>query len=213
MWTASIRFNGVNALIGSKTSKYKIDVFSYPLSYFYEKNWIIVHIAGTMVGRSDKYKLLVEDLKKDPRVQNFELHEDFFIATIKEPRYTKCVYNKDIIHLRPTLTSSDGSELVTIGCFEKGPLTHIIKLLEDKYSGKLVFIQNKKVKSISIMKAHPDLTEKQKQAVVLAMKEGYYHSPRKIDIQKLAKISKLSYSTFQVHLRKAEEKLMPYFFE
>jgi predicted DNA binding protein len=47
----------------------------------------------------------------------------------------------------------------------------------------------------------------------LAIKNGYYSSPRKINVKELAKISKLSFSTFQVHLRKAEEKLIPYFFE
>ena len=55
--------------------------------------------------------------------------------------------------------------------------------------------------------------EKQKQAIELAIKRGYYTSPRKISLQELAKISKLSFSTFQVHLRKAEEKLIPFYFE
>ena len=53
----------------------------------------------------------------------------------------------------------------------------------------------------------------QKQAIELAIKNGYYNVPRKTSVEKLAKLSKLSFSTFQVHLRKAEEKLIPYFFE
>jgi predicted DNA binding protein len=50
-------------------------------------------------------------------------------------------------------------------------------------------------------------------AMELAIKNGYYHSPRNISVEQLAKLAKLSFSTFQVHLRKAEEKLIPYMFE
>lgn len=63
------------------------------------------------------------------------------------------------------------------------------------------------------MKVSPELTERQRRAMELAIKNGYYDSPRKTNIKKLAKISGLSFSTFQVHLRKAEEKLIPYYFE
>ena len=86
-------------------------------------------------------------------------------------------------------------------------------LFERKFDGQLLSIQNKKIKSISAIKVAPELTEKQKQAIELAIKRGYYTSPRKISLQELAKISKLSFSTFQVHLRKAEEKLIPFYFE
>ncbi len=47
-------------------------------------------------------------------------------------------------------------------------------------------------------------------AVALAAGEGYYTYPRKSDVQDLAKIAKLSFSTFQEHLRKAENKLIPF---
>ena len=59
----------------------------------------------------------------------------------------------------------------------------------------------------------PKLTNKQKQAMNLAIKHRYYDYPRKIDVQELAKLSKLSFSTFHAHLRKAEQKLLPYFFD
>ena len=63
------------------------------------------------------------------------------------------------------------------------------------------------------MQENPELTEKQKQAMNLAIKQGYYNYPRKISIEQLAKLSKLSFSTFHAHLRKAEQKLLPFFFE
>jgi predicted DNA binding protein len=63
------------------------------------------------------------------------------------------------------------------------------------------------------MTLHPELTDKQKTAIELAIKNGYYEYPRKIELKKLAKIMKVSYSTYQAHLRKAEKSLIPFFFE
>ncbi|MCK5025037.1 MAG: helix-turn-helix domain-containing protein [Nanoarchaeota archaeon] len=213
MWTAKIKFSGKGKLVGSKTLKYNINLFGFPLSYYYEKDWITVQITGTIFGKKEDKKRFIRELKKEARVINFESNNDFFIGTIQEPVYTKCIYNKDIIHLAPALISEKGYEIITIGSFQRQPLTKIINLFEEKYNGKLISIQQKKVKSISIIKMHPELTGKQKEAMTLAIKEGYYHSPRKISVQQLAKLTNLSFSTYQVHLRKAEEKLMPYLFE
>ncbi|MBI2449698.1 helix-turn-helix domain-containing protein [Candidatus Pacearchaeota archaeon] len=123
------------------------------------------------------------------------------------------IYNKDIIYVAPALISDQGYEIITVGCFDKIPLLKVVNVLEKKLNGELISIQQRKLNSISVMKIHPELTNKQKHAMQLAIKNGYYRSPRKIDLKQLAKLAGLSFSTFQVHLRKAEEKLMPYFFE
>ena len=213
MWVAKVRFSGEGTLIGSKTPKYKVNLFGFALSYFHEKDWIIVHITGTILGKEDNKKRFVKELKKEDRVINFELNDDFFIGTIKEPMYARDIYNKNIIHLAPALISEYGYEIITIGCFKREPLNKVIKILQKERKGKLISIQQKRIKSISVIKLHPELTGKQKQAIELAIKHGYYHSPRKTDLPSLAKLAGVSYSTFQVHLRKAEEKLIPYFFE
>ena len=213
MWVAKIKANEEGTLIGEKAIKYKINLFAFPLSYYYEKEGIVVQITGTLLGEEKDKKAFLRDLKGEKRVVNFELNDDFFIGIIKEPSYMKFVYNKEIIHLAPALISDKGYEIVTLGCFEREHLMKIVDILKEKYNGELISIQEKKVSSISIMKVHPELTKKQKKAIELAIKNGYYHVPRKISVEELAKLSKLSFSTYQVHLRKAEAKLMPYFFE
>jgi predicted DNA binding protein len=213
MWIAKLKFSSQNTLIGSKAEKYSINLFGFPLSFTYEKDWIVVHITGTIFGKESNKKLFLKDLKKEDRTINFEVNQDFFIGTIKESLYAKAVYNKDIIHIAPALISDKGYEIITIGAFNREILIKVAKVIEERYKGNLILIGEKKVKSISIVKIKPDLTDKQRDAIGLAIKNGYYHSPRKIDVKKLAKMSGLSFSTYQVHLRKAEEKLIPYFFE
>lgn len=213
MWVAKIKFSSKGTLIGAKAEKYGVTLFDFVLSYFYEKDEVIVHTAGTLFG-SDKNKMLfVNELKKEDRVLNFEVREDFFVGTIKEPSYTKQIYTKEVIQIAPVLISDKGYEIITIGCFKREPLIKIANILKRERSGNLISIQQKKIKSISVMRVHPELTKKQKISIELAIKNGYYHSPRNINVKNLAKLAKLSFSTYQVHLRKAEEKLIPYFFE
>jgi predicted DNA binding protein len=211
MWVAKVKIGIKGTLIGSKAKKYNINLFIYPLSYYYEKDWIIVHLAGTIFG--EKKKEFVKQLKKEERTVNFELKEDFFIGTIKEPRHLTEVYNKNILYLTPLYISDKEYELITIGSFQRKHLEKTIKILINKHNAKLISIQQKKIKSISVMTVNPLLTKKQKQAIELAIKNGYYEYPRKIELEKLAVLMKLSYSTYQAHLRKAEKKLIPFFFE
>jgi len=213
MWVAKIEFNEKGTLIGEKAIKYNVNIFAFPISYSYEPNWIIVHIAGTIIGEQNNIKKFFKELKKDKRVLELEIKKDFFIGAIKEPLFSKSAYNKEIIYISPAFISNEGLEIINIGSFNKKSLIEIIDTLEKKREGKLISIQKKKVGSISLMKIHPELTEKQKNAIQIAIKNGYYHSPRKIDLKQLSKIAGLSFSTYQVHLRKAEEKLIPFFFE
>lgn len=213
MWVAKIKYSSKNTLIGKRAYKYNVDVFGFPISFSEHKNKIIVHITGTIFGKEKDKKDFVKNLKKDKRTYNFELNEDFFIGTIIEPSFGKIIYNKDILHTQPAFISKEGFEKLTLGSFNRTALTKVINILEKKYGGKLISIQNKKIKSISIMNVRPELTEKQRKALELAIENGYYHSPRKIDIKQLSKLSGLSFSTFQVHLRKAEGKIIPYSFE
>ena len=205
-------FDGSKALIGSRTLKHKVNVFAFPLSYFYEKNYIILNATGILLGKEKNKKEFIKDFKKAERFVNLELNEDFFIMTIKEPIYAKTIYNKNIIHLAPALIDENGKETISIACFEKKQLSKAIATLEKAFKTEIYYIQEKKIKNISIIKQAPELTDKQKQAMHLAIKNGYYEYPRKTSIEQLAKISNLSFSTFHAHLRKAEQKLLPFYF-
>lgn len=211
MWVGKISFDGSRALIGKKALKHKVTLLVFPLSYTHKKNCIIVNMTGTIFGENKKS--FAKDLKKEARVINFELTNDFFVLTIKEPKFSSPIYNENIIHLSPVLINEKGLETTNVGCFNKKDINKAITTIEKEFYTKVHYIKEKKVKSISIMKMHPDLTEKQKKAMELAIKNGYYNVPRKISVQTLAKIAGLSFATFQVHLRKAEQKLIPYFFE
>jgi len=210
MWVAKIKINSEKTLIGSKAIKHNITMYGYPISSNVKKDGIYVHVAGSILGRAEDKKKFIKELKRDKDVLHFEEEADFILGQIKQPLKFKRIFNPEIIYLEPIIIKDDGYEYWTIGSWDKKELTDFIDILEKYREGKLLSIQQKKATSVSIIKAHPELTKKQRQAIELAIKNGYYSSPRKIDVKGLAKISGLSFSTYQVHLRKAEGKIMPF---
>jgi len=53
-----------------------------------------------------------------------------------------------------------------------------------------------------------DLTDRQLAALQLALEQGYYEQPRKTSLRELADRTAVARSTFEEHLRKAENKLL-----
>ena len=75
---------------------------------------------------------------------------------------------------------------------------------------KLFYLRQQRISNLMIYAMLPKLTEKQNNALILAIENGYYGYPRKVKLEKLARIMKISTSTYQFHLAKAEAKLMPF---
>jgi len=213
MWVAKIKLSGEKALIGSRAKKFNVSVSGYPISSFIKRGGIFVYLVGFVFGEERNKKRFIRDLKKDTRVLHLEGKGDFIIAQIKESLKVKAMYHHRIIHLQPVMINEEGFEFWTIGSWNRKDLEEFVKLVEKQYNGKLISIKQEKITNFSIVSVQPKLTNKQKKALELAIKYGYYEYPRKISLEKLAKMMNLSYSTYQAHLRKAEQKLLPFFFE
>jgi len=213
MWIAKIKLDSQKTLMGKNALENNVSLIGFPLSQYIQAPWIFVNLAGTIFGAEIDKKNFIKSMKNENRVVNIEANGDFIIATVKDPDYLHPFYDKGIIHVSPALISNNGYEVVTLGSFDRNKLMEIAEVLGKEYKAELLSIKRKKVKSLSIVKIGPELTKKQKDAISLAIKNGYYNVPRKTSVEKLAKLSNLSFSTFQVHLRKAESKLIPYYFE
>src|SRR3989344_3800652 len=173
MWTAKIKINGENALIGSRTKKFNVSVSGYPISFYEKKNGIYVYLIGFIFGEELNKKKFIDDLKKDKRVLYVEGKNDFFIGQIREPSKFRQIYPHRIIHLEPVMIKEDGSELWSIGSWNKQELANFIKLVKKTHSGQLLKIKQEEITNFSIISIHPELTTKQKKAIELAIKNGY----------------------------------------
>lgn len=210
MWVAKFKSSGEDTLIGSRTKKFNITATGYPLSYNKTKDAIYVSAAGLLFGEEKNKKKFIADIKKAKRMLKFEVKGDFVICLMKEDLEIEPFYNPSIIHLKPIIIAHDGFEYWEVASWDKKVLTDLIELIKRKFKGELFKLKQEKISNISILTIIPELTAKQKRALELAVKSGYYEYPKKIELKQLAKLMKVSYSTYQAHLRKAEKKIIPF---
>ncbi|MDP1695009.1 MAG: helix-turn-helix domain-containing protein [Candidatus Woesearchaeota archaeon] len=217
MWIARFRLRDEEDIYSPLCKKYKIDFLAKPHTH-YEKHGKINLIVGGIISGSeeDKQKFLVE-LKKDKRVKKVEIAHEFILIhaqhlSSREIQHEiKVFYNPQYIIIKPVKVAKDGWEYWEVGCLDRNELNKLISAAVKHYQGELFSIKQEKVKSITSLEFTPLFTKKQFEALKLAFERGYYNYPRRLTLPELAKGIKRSYTTFQEHLRKAENKLISYY--
>jgi len=213
MWVAKIRVLDGKGVFGSRAKKFKVSLACYPICVRKKGNYLFVDVVSLLFGSDTNKKEFIKDLRKAKEVVNLEVKNDFLISQIVDPEELEPAYTTSIINLEPTLIDSNGNNFYTFGSWDRKDLSKFLFFLDKTYSTEIIKIEKKTISNFSLVSLIPELTKKQKKAVELAIKEGYYNYPRKTSVEKLAKMSKLSFSAFHAHLRKAEQKLLPFYFE
>jgi len=213
MWVARVKFNGRNALLGNIVMESQVSVCGYIISYHKTEKDIHAFVAGVVFGDEENKNRFFELLRKHPRTVNLERTGDFTIVEIIDKIELSAMYEHKLVHIDPVLIREDGSEYWVIGSWRKKELVDFVELVEGNYGAQLLSLTWKNISNFSMISIQPSLTLKQKGAMELAVSKGYYDYPRKTSIEKLAKIAGLSFATYHAHLRKAEQKLLPHFFD
>lgn len=209
MWVLKLKLSHEKFLLGGLAVKFKIDMIGYPLTYYKDKKYLYLTTAGFLIGEEKNKKALLKYAKKSGDFVKIEIKNDFIINVSRQPLYTEPVYDPHLIRPGPAFISHEGYHIWEVASWEKKPLLKIIAFAKKFHGGTVLKLKQEKLTNISFTTVLPELSDKQKKALELAVSEGYYDYPRKTDVHKLAKLMKVSYSTFQEHLRKAEGKIMP----
>lgn len=214
MWYLKFKLRHSDCILSPLVEKYNLQVEFYPLGHYIKGNFVYTSAIHTVKGDERNIKKYIRDLKKDKRVKKIEISKVIFTLT-KEPsslRTYQAIYNSQLFYITPGFNSSDGKEMWEIACWDRKPLQNLINIME-KASTTIYFevlrFEEKNIDDIYILQLFPQLPEKQKQAIELAYKSGYYQFPKKTNLDKLAKIARVSKATFQENLKKAEARLMP----
>ena len=221
MWTLKLRAKEKWNLYNFRAVKFNIQLQFYSRNYYIKGKKIYFVGSGIILGEEKNKKRFFSDLKKDSKIKDLEINNDFFvsvyseIATSERVEALKAVYSPKLTFLKPVLFDSEGWEEWEVASFDRADLEKIIKEAEKMgaVNFKILFLKEQKIKDFMIYSAMPNLTDKQKIVFDLAVSSGYYGYPRKAKLVDLAKKVEISLSTFQFHLAKAEGKLMPYFFK
>lgn len=225
MWSAKISFDTKN-VFGEYAKKRGVKILAFPLSWSYEKTGTIVTICGIVFGDKKAKEGFFSDWKKDKLkrkvflgfkvkggiLRELEINGDFFVGKSWESPLGESWFNHNLVYTRPWLIDEKGRQTIVVGAFEKKYLDKFIAGAEKFVEVRVHYLRKEKISNVAFRLVAPDLTERQKWAMDLAVSNGYYEIPRKVGVVDLARIGKVSFATFHGHLRKAEKKIMPFWF-
>ena len=219
MWIAKFRLKDEKDVYSFLCEKNKIDFYANPLTNYEKGNKINLLVSGIISGSEENKNLWCKEILKDKRVKFLERYKDFVFVQVIHPisresrNEIKVFYNKQYILVKPVHVSKDGWEYWEVACVDRNELNKVVEVACKYYSGELFSIKREEIKNISNLEYSPNFSEKQSEIINLAHKEGYYNYPRKISILELAKKIGKSYSGVQENLRRAENKLIEFFFK
>lgn len=214
MWVTRIKLIDKNCIWSTRCKKFNIYNYQYPLGFYNVKQGLALVMHHILEGEEKNIKNYIKNVKKDQRVKKLEVKKNFMVSLVIEKRTKirlktlKTLYNPKLIYIKPGINFPDGTEIWEIGSFDKKDLAKLISFIEKYYQGKLFFLKEIKIPKMFIPTIMPNLTDKQHNAFKIASEKGYYEFPRKTNLHKLAKLTKISRPTFEEHLRKAEIKLL-----
>lgn len=213
MWRLKLKLDSSKQLLGSLAIKHKVSVTGYPLSYWVHEKNLYLKSAGFMFGEEKNKKAFLKDLKKNKEIKEIEISGDLIINVSRQPLFTEPVYNPEIIRPNPVIINKEGFHIWDLASFNRKILEKVLRFAEEKLGARIISFKQEKIENIQFTKMLPNFTNNQRQALEIAINNGYYDYPKKIKMQELAKKMKISYSTFQAHLKKAEGKIIPSIFK
>jgi len=167
------------------------------------------HALDVFTVRSDldgNFDKIIEYLRKEKtisRIKVLERQRNFMaiqVDTLCPQPLAKQVYKNFCFQLAPTILNSEG-EIWVLGSENRENIKNLFITLQNMGSARIEYLAPTSYDNIN-------LTDKQRAAFNFAMDAGYYETPRKTSISKLAKAYGLSKTTFSEHLRKTESKIL-----
>jgi predicted DNA binding protein len=123
-----------------------------------------------------------------------------------EPEETKGQFQESdlgLVHTTPMIVSPERLTISMMG--EHKNLTEFVEMMKSVGTIRKMAIRKAAYQNADILAV---LTEKQKEVMVAAFKNGYYDYPKKISSEKLCQKVRISKPTLLQHMRKAEGRIL-----
>lgn len=208
MWVARFSFKASKALIGGIAVRNKVSLHVYP--FYIQECAEGVRVSFFIIFNQDAPEKFVSDLKKSKRTVYCYSKRNILQGQIIEPLGHGVYYNPEIVHLRPWVVDAEKNvEHFVVASRRRKCIERIAESIKEKHLGRMDYVRWKDVHQFFIIDVVSNVTQKQREALDIALKHGYYDYPKRTDLRALARIMKVSYATYQAHLKKAEKRLLP----
>lgn len=212
MWAIRLKIYEPDEVVSIFCNKHDLTAIGYPLSFEKIKGKLYLNAAGKLIGSEKGKQGFFKDFKKSQFITKLEVYEDFFVFQLELIPEVPELFQPEFIYVEPIRIDHKFIQYYHIASWDREKLSKLLDLKIPNADIKILSFKEEKIKDISITKPYPALTDKQKRAFKTAFESGYYEFPRKTELKELAKTNKISLSTYQAHLRKAEKKIMEFFY-
>lgn len=215
MWYLKFKYKHSDCIYAKKLQELSLNGHFYYIGKYVQGNYVYTSTVIRLIGDEKNVNEYKRYLKNHKNIVKFEAYDNIIFVLAKHKKELvlyEAAYDPKLIYTVPAYLSKEGFEIVEVACWERKPLVDLIDSLEKNKTTmyfEILQFKERKLDDIYVAKLLPRLPEKQKQALITAFKNGYYEFPRKINLDKLAKIAKVSKQTFRENLRKAEAKIIP----
>jgi len=176
-------------------------------------------VIELIIDKPDEYSTITDEMSKihgmieessDLRNAHFFLKKCFCKA---EDSVTRIIDEFDLLQISPIIYRH-GWEYYRVIAFKHKDIKGLMQRFEEKgFTFEILrkvdfdgFIASSLTLTADTL--FSDLTEKQMDALLTAYTNGYYNLPRKANVQDIANKKRVSRTTYQEHLKKAENKLI-----
>ncbi len=214
MWVAKFKIWHKNCLLRPKCVKYDVTDFVYLINSWSEKNKFYYTELHILQGKEENKKKFIKALKREKSVVKLEQNGNYIFTLNEEPlekQYYSPVFDPKIIQVKPVAQRADGFEDWELASWDKKTLMRIMDV--PVFDVELIYVKQTLLADIFLPHIYPKLAPKQREAIELAVKNGYYDYPRRINLEELAALSGVRRQSFQENLRHAEKKLIPFLTE
>lgn len=214
MWIARLRNWHKDCIIRPRCVRYNVSDHVQLINSWTEESGFYYTEMHILQGEEKSVAEFIRDFRKDKSIIKFEQKGNHIITLNKKKAlegYYSIVFNHKLIYVKPVLQRTDGYEDWHIACWTKEPIMDLMKI--PTFDMKLISIQQAKYTDLFLPQLMPKLSPKQKEAIELAVREGYYEFPKKTYLEDLSRTAKVKRQTFQEHLSRAEKKLISFMTE
>lgn len=210
MWIAKIKLKH-DCIIGNRCKEFNVVDTGISFNIYQEKGITYSPQIHTVHGDEENIRKFLKNLRKDKRIKNLEIEgNSFFCIEVRKEKVPSTFKTEKLVFVKPVFVDKNGYETWEVASWRKDILMEFISNVKEEIKNtEILKIQQTKLTDVYYPHLMPKLTPSQKRAIELAFENGFYDFPKRINMEKLARIMKVSTPTFCEHIKKAEKKLMP----
>ncbi len=214
MWIARIKYRHDDCVTMPKVVKHNIVAYASPGNATARGGFIYSTGFLLLIGDESAKKGFIKDLRHDERVTKVEINGDLVVFVEKARPGREVFRSRDIICVKPVFCNpKDGHEYWEIATWDKKFISDFVSRANRFGKAQLLSVKRMALSDVYLLHVAPRLSQKQKEALGLAYKYGYYDVPRKVELAALSKKLGISGQAFSERLRTAERKLLPLLIE